>query len=142
MRKTPIQALWSKHTDLPQVPIHSLCLQSKHGEKNADPSTLFQARRSAISVDPLSLSSIQARWEERQSKHSDPSTPICHKRRSTLSISVGVSVCGCVWLCGVSGWFCGWFFILSVGVCVSKEEADDEGGGCADGEERKKKERN
>ena len=38
--------------------------------------------------------------------------------------------------------FCGWFFILSVGVCVSEEEADDEGVGCADGEEREKKERN
>ena len=34
--------------------------------------------------------------------------------------------------------FCGWFFILSVGVCVSEEEADDEGVGCADGEEREK----
>ena len=38
--------------------------------------------------------------------------------------------------------FCGWFFILSVGVCVSEEEADDEGVGCADGEEREKNERN
>ena len=38
--------------------------------------------------------------------------------------------------------FCGWFFILSMGVCVSEEEADDEGVGCADGEEREKNERN
>ena len=31
------------------------------------------------------------------------------------------------------------FFILSMGVCVSEEEVDDEGIGCADGEEREKK---
>ena len=34
--------------------------------------------------------------------------------------------------------FCGWFFIFSVRVCVSVEEVDDEGVGCADGEEREK----
>ena len=39
--------------------------------------------------------------------------------------------------------FCGWFLILTVGVCVSEEEADDdEGIGCADGEEKEKNERN
>ena len=38
--------------------------------------------------------------------------------------------------------FCGWFFILFVGVCVSEEEADDEGVGCADREEREKMEQN
>ena len=37
-------------------------------------------------------------------------------------------------------YFCG--LILSVGVCVSEEEVDDEGVGFADGEERGKKERN
>ena len=33
-------------------------------------------------------------------------------------------------------------FILFVGVCVSEEEADDEGVGCANGEEREKNEQN
>ena len=125
-RGTPIQA-WreerqSKHTDPPQVLIW-----------NSDPST---ARRTPI----------QARREERRSKHgernSDPSTtrraPIQAHQSATsanllLSVSVGVSVCGCIWFCGVYGWFCCWFcgwflifvvdFWLSVGVCVSEEAA-------------------
>ena len=32
------------------------------------------------------------------------------KHRSTLFVFVGVSVCGCVWFCGVCSWFCGWLF--------------------------------
>ena len=62
--------------------------QSKHGERNSDPSTTrrasIQAHRSVTSADPL------------------------------LSVSVGESVCGCVWFCGVYGWFCGWFLIFVV----------------------------
>ena len=57
-RRTPIQALRSKRADPPQAPIHSLCLRSKHGKKNADPSTPIQAHRSATSADPLSLSPL------------------------------------------------------------------------------------
>ena len=57
--------------------------RSKHGERNSYPSTtrraLIQAHWSTTSADPL------------------------------LSVSVGVSVCGCVWFCSVYGWFCCWF---------------------------------
>ena len=63
-RRTPIQARReerrSKHTDPSQASIHSLCLWSKHDEKNANPSTPIH-----------SLSPIQARREERRSKHAD-----------------------------------------------------------------------
>ena len=52
--------------------------------------TPLYSKLSEISIQVGSTTSrripIQARWEEHQSKHFDASTPICHKRRSTLSV--------------------------------------------------------
>uniref|UniRef100_A0A7N2L2Q6 non-specific serine/threonine protein kinase n=1 Tax=Quercus lobata TaxID=97700 RepID=A0A7N2L2Q6_QUELO len=100
-----------------RTPIHALCLRSKQGawrreelrstlsvsdpsrehgaKKNSDPRSLSSIRAGSTAprrtFDPLSLSPIQARREELRSKHGeknvDPSTPIHHKRRSTLSVS-------------------------------------------------------
>ena len=121
-----------------------LKLRSKHGERNSDPSTTrrapIQAHRSTTSAD-LKLRSKHGE------KNADPSTargtPIQaqqEERRSAtsanllLSVFVGVSVCGCIWFCGVYGWFCGWFLIVCGSVCIRGS-----GVGCADGEEREKK---
>ena len=82
---------------------------------------------------------IQARREERRSKHADPPQASIHSSLSPL-------VCPCVGVFGfvvsAGDFVVDLFLILSVGVCVSEEEADDEGVGFADGEERGKKERN
>ena len=131
-RRAPIQA----HRSTTSA---DLKLRSKHGEKNADPST---TRRTPI----------QARREELRSKHgernSDPSTtrraPIRHKRQSTplcLCWCVRVWVYLVLWCLWVILWlifdFCGWFLIVCGSVCIRGS-----GVGCADGEEREKKERN
>ena len=93
---------------------------------NSNPST---ARRTPI----------QARWEECRSKHSDLSTPICHKRRST---PLYLHWCVRVWVCLVL--WCLWVVLLLIlwlifdfvcgSVCIRGR-----GIGCADGEEREKK---
>ena len=93
-RRTPIQACWEE-------------CWSKHGEK------LFSLKLRSKYADP----SI----DTHRSTSADPSQAPIYKRRSTLFAFVGVSVCGCVWFCGVCGWFfyfCGWFLILCLWECV------------------------
>ena len=133
--------IWNFHLKLRSKHGADLKLQSKHNEKNADPST---ARGTPI----------QARREERQSKHTDPPqvpiwnsdpstarrTPIQARREELRSkhnkksadppqapiySSLSLLVCPCV---GVFGFVVsmGDFvvdFWLSVGVCVSEEAA-------------------
>ena len=85
-------------------------IQSKHGGKNFDPSTVRN-------------SSLKLRSKHRYS-------PI-HKRwfASANSFFVSLLVCLVLWCLWLILWlifyFCGWF--VSVGVCVLEEEEDDEG---------------
>ena len=105
------------------MPIQAL--QSKH----SDPSTTIQAHRS---------------------KHSIPSPSIQAHQSATSAdpLSLSLLVCPCVGVFGIVASVVDFLFFwlifdfMSVGVCVSKEEVDDESVGFADGEEREKKERN
>ena len=125
--------IWNFHLKLRSKHGANLKLRFKHGEKNSNLST---ARRMPIQAlrskhTPMKL------W----SKHADlPQAPI-HSLWLRWCVRVWVClVLWCLWLILLLIFnFCGWFLILSVGVCVSEEEANDEGNGFADGKEIEKK---
>ena len=117
----------------------------------------IQAQRETL----LSETLIQARQEELQSKHADPSTntrrsisanppqaSICQKHRSKSADPPqapihSLCLCWCVYVLVCLVLWCLWliFDYVSVEVCVSEEEADNEGIGFEDGEEREKKDK-
>ena len=77
----------------------------------------------------------------------DPQAPIRHKHWSTSAdpLFLPLLVCPCVGVFGFVVFVVDFLFLwlifdfVSMGVCASKEEADDEGVGFADKEEREKK---